>query len=225
MTVLVTGAAGFIGYHIARKLAERGETVLGVDNLNEYYGKDLKRRRLVQLSTFQNFRFQRVDLSERGALEAAVAAADPADPDTATARDKLRLLKGVVYWQMNEGFRARAWAARKGLREVAQGLRETEQRWALVEEAREAVPDRNGEFAARIATLRPRIDGARAQVAAMKTGQAQYLAGIAVRELEAQKSRIDTYLVQARYSLATIYDRASASTTATPAAPATENRP
>jgi tetratricopeptide (TPR) repeat protein len=142
-------------------------------------------------------------------LEALAAAGDPTDPEVAVAREKLRLIKGVTFWQMNEGFRARAWSARKNLREVSQSLRETEKRWSLVQEAREAVPDRNGEFAARIARLRPRIDGARAQVAALKTGQAGFLADIAVRELESQKSRIETYMVQARYALATIYDRAA----------------
>jgi tetratricopeptide (TPR) repeat protein len=141
-------------------------------------------------------------------LEALAAAGDGSDPEIAAAREKLRLIKGVTYWQMNEGFKARAWSGRKNLREVAGALRETEKRWSLVQEAKNAVPDRNGEFAARIARLRPRIDGARAQVAALKAGQAQYLADIAVRELESQKGRIETYMVQARYALATIYDRA-----------------
>jgi len=163
-------------------------------------------------------------------LEALAAAGDAADPEIQAAREKLRLARGVIYWQMNEGFRARAWAARKGLRETAQALRETESRWSLVQEAREAVPDRNGEFAQRIAALRPRIEGARAQVAALKSGQARYLADIAVRELESQKARIDTYLVQARYSLATIYDRASAAVAApgpgaAAAPPTAETRP
>jgi UDP-glucuronate 4-epimerase len=72
MTVLVTGAAGFIGYHVARKLAERGELVIGVDNLNDFYGTELKRRRLVQLSTFPNFKFQRVELSDQSALSEAL---------------------------------------------------------------------------------------------------------------------------------------------------------
>jgi TolA-binding protein len=142
-------------------------------------------------------------------LEALAAAGDGADPEIAAAREKLRLIKGVTYWQMNEGFKARAWSDRKNLREVSQALRETEKRWSLVQEARDAVPDRNGEFAARIARLRPRIEGARAQVAALKSDQARYLADIAVRELESQKGRIETYTVQARYALATIYDRAA----------------
>jgi UDP-glucuronate 4-epimerase len=72
MTVLVTGAAGFIGYHVARRLAERGEAVLGVDNLNTFYGTELKRRRLVQLSTFPNFRFARVELTDAAALAEAL---------------------------------------------------------------------------------------------------------------------------------------------------------
>ncbi len=72
MSVLVTGAAGFIGYHVARRLSERGERVLGVDNLNDFYGKELKRRRLVQLSTYPNFRFEEVELTDQSALEAAL---------------------------------------------------------------------------------------------------------------------------------------------------------
>jgi len=69
MTVLVTGVAGFIGYHVTRRLAERGERVLGLDNLNDFYGVELKRRRLVQLATFPNFRFERVELTDPAALQ------------------------------------------------------------------------------------------------------------------------------------------------------------
>ena len=56
--ILVTGAAGFIGYHVARRLLERGETVLGLDNLNDYYDVRLKKARLAQLKPFKNFQFQ-----------------------------------------------------------------------------------------------------------------------------------------------------------------------
>jgi tetratricopeptide (TPR) repeat protein len=156
-------------------------------------------------------------------LEAAAAAADPDDPETVAAKEKLRLIRGVTYWRMHEGFKARAWAARKNLREVAQALRETEKRWSLVQEAKDAVPDRDGGFAARIAALRPRIDGARARVAGLREEQARYLADIAVRELESQKERIGIYMVQARYALATIYDRASA--TAAPGGAAAGSSP
>jgi UDP-glucuronate 4-epimerase len=68
MTTLVTGAAGFIGYHVARRFADRGERVIGVDNLNDYYSVELKRRRLAQLASFPSFQFRRVELADRKAL-------------------------------------------------------------------------------------------------------------------------------------------------------------
>ena len=72
MTVLVTGAAGFIGFHTTAALLRRGETVLGVDNLNDYYSVRLKEARLAELQRLPNFSFHRLDLSARGALAALV---------------------------------------------------------------------------------------------------------------------------------------------------------
>ncbi len=63
--ILVTGAAGFIGYHVARRLLERGETVLGLDNLNDYYDVRLKKARLAQLKPFKKFQFKKLDLVNR----------------------------------------------------------------------------------------------------------------------------------------------------------------
>ena len=63
MPVLITGVAGFIGFHVARRLCEAGIEVLGIDNLNAYYSVELKRARLQQLSGFANFRFQPLDNS------------------------------------------------------------------------------------------------------------------------------------------------------------------
>jgi UDP-glucuronate 4-epimerase len=65
MKVLVTGAAGFIGYHAARRLAESNRCeVLGIDNLNDYYSVELKRARLAELEKLENFRFLKSDFSD-----------------------------------------------------------------------------------------------------------------------------------------------------------------
>ncbi|MFQ3787552.1 NAD-dependent epimerase [Halomonas sp. A29] len=69
MTTLVTGAAGFIGYHVARALCQRGEVVVGLDNLNDYYDPELKRARLASLATEPGFSFVRLELSDRQGVE------------------------------------------------------------------------------------------------------------------------------------------------------------
>jgi len=67
--VLVTGAAGFIGFHLARRLLDDGVTVVGLDNLNPYYDVNLKRDRLQQLEERQGFTFAEIDLADRDALQ------------------------------------------------------------------------------------------------------------------------------------------------------------
>ncbi len=73
MRVLVTGAAGFIGYHVAGRLLARGDEVIGLDNLNPYYDPTLKEARLARLSSQRGFRFERIDLADRKAMEALFA--------------------------------------------------------------------------------------------------------------------------------------------------------
>jgi UDP-glucuronate 4-epimerase len=68
MPVLLTGAAGFIGYHVAEALLARGEAVLGLDNLNSYYDVRLKQARLRRLNARPGFTFQRIDLADRDAM-------------------------------------------------------------------------------------------------------------------------------------------------------------
>ena len=72
MEVLLTGAAGFIGFHAAKRLLAEGHQVIGVDNLNDYYTPALKQARLAQLADYPRFTFHQLDLSEKGALEAAL---------------------------------------------------------------------------------------------------------------------------------------------------------
>ena len=68
MAIVLTGAAGFIGMHVAQALLARGESVIGVDNLNDYYDVALKKARLARLQQHAEFRFERLDIGDQGAL-------------------------------------------------------------------------------------------------------------------------------------------------------------
>lgn len=74
MHVLVTGAAGFIGSHLAQRLLARGDRVTGVDNLNDYYDVSLKEARLARLTPDSGFRFVRADIADRAAMQELFAA-------------------------------------------------------------------------------------------------------------------------------------------------------
>jgi UDP-glucuronate 4-epimerase len=69
MKTLVTGAAGFIGMHVSRRLLEHGVDVVGIDNLNDYYDVRLKEDRLKQLVPFPNFQFVKLDMADRVRME------------------------------------------------------------------------------------------------------------------------------------------------------------
>jgi len=77
MAILLTGAAGFIGYHTAMALLGRGERVIGVDNVNSYYDVRLKRARLARLGEEAGFSFHEVDIADREAMAGVVAAGPP----------------------------------------------------------------------------------------------------------------------------------------------------
>jgi UDP-glucuronate 4-epimerase len=78
VAILVTGAAGFIGFHVARRLMERGEKVIGLDNVNDYYSVQLKRDRIAkQCADYGDaFRFIEVDFADKGALNRALEGQD-----------------------------------------------------------------------------------------------------------------------------------------------------
>jgi len=136
-------------------------------------------------------------------------AAHPDDPDLAEMREKYRLMKGLMYWRLSASFKARLWNERRSVKELEAELQETQKRSVLVRQARAAVPSNTGAYAGRVAAIRARLDQMQEHVAAASARQNRYLQVLAIRELEAQKLRISTYQVQARYELASIYDHAA----------------
>ena len=131
----------------------------------------------------------------------------PDDPDLAEMRDKVRLIKGVMYWRLSESFKARLWNERRSVKELEASLIETQKRAVQVEQARAGVPTNTGEFADRVGATRARMDDLQARLGALTDKQAHYLQDLAVEELGRQRQRIETYQVQARFELAAIYDK------------------
>ena len=131
----------------------------------------------------------------------------PDAPDVKALRDKQRILAGHLYWQLNDQYPARSWETRKSLRSLNRIVRQAMQRHHRVESAREAVPQQLAEFEGRIAAISPRIDALRGRLSALLDAEQKHVEMLAVRELSLQQDRLETYLVQARFALAAIYDR------------------
>ena len=135
--------------------------------------------------------------------------AHPDDPDVSDMREKHRLMKGVMYWRLSESFKARLWNERRSVKELEGQLKETQKRAVLVKQARAGTPLTTGGYASRVAAVRARIDQLLERMADVSERQNLFLQSLAIRELQGQKQRIETYEVQARYELAAIYDRTS----------------
>ena len=133
----------------------------------------------------------------------------PNDEENAALRDRLRLVKGVLYFRLNDSFKARAWRERRTIKDLDLALHEAQSRWIRVERARKSMPTNTGEFATRIDALQQRIDAIQVRLVDAAQKQNGYLAQLAVHELQGQKDRLATYQVQARFALATMYDRAA----------------
>jgi lipopolysaccharide biosynthesis regulator YciM len=160
---------------------------------------------------------ERAQWAKVRALEGALADASGTDADELqTERDKIHLMKGVVYWRLDAQFKQRSYAERRALRSLDALLNEAQNRWVRVQHARSSVPNNTGEFEARIAALETRIAQMRERLTQSAQQQNHYLEQLASGALLEQKDRLAAYQVQARFALADIYDRAA--TPATPAA-------
>lgn len=142
-------------------------------------------------------------------IQKVLERADPNDPMVQEMREKARLIRGTLQWDFSASYKARLWKARKELRELDVAYKDARRSWVLVDRAREDYPARTAQFAHRVQGLEPRIDRLSTRLASAATAQNQYLAAVAVKELESQKERLAAYSLQARFALASIYDRAS----------------
>jgi tetratricopeptide (TPR) repeat protein len=131
----------------------------------------------------------------------------PDDPDLAEMRDKVRLMKGVMYWRLSESFKARLWNERRSVKELEASLIQTQKRAVQVQQARAAVPTNTGAFGTRVGQMRDRIDDLQLKLELLTDKQDRFLQDLAVQELGRQKERIETYQIQARFELAAIYDK------------------
>ena len=141
-------------------------------------------------------------------LETALAGA-PDTPENAELRERVKLVKGVLYFRLNDSFKARMWQQHRSIKDLDVALREAQSRWIRVDRARKSVPNNNGEFAARVAALKARIEELQTRLAVTQKKQTSYLAQLAIQQLDEQKGRLAAYQVQARFALASMYDRAA----------------
>jgi hypothetical protein len=136
-------------------------------------------------------------------------ALEPPGPEREDAAARLRLVKGVLYWNLAASFRGRMFEQRRALRDLDTLLRTTQNRWERLSTARASVPANTGEFGQRLSAAGEKLAALRERLVVTRGKQNELLAALAVRELAQQKERLNTYQLQARFALATIYDRAA----------------
>jgi hypothetical protein len=156
-------------------------------------------------------------------LQAALRIADPGTATLPDMQDKVRLMSGVLMWNMSANYKARLWREKKEVRELAVATKEARRRHTLVERAREQAPSRNADFKTRVANYLQRGKEMLARCQQVDAEQGQDLARLAISEWQQQQERLAQYTLQAQFALASIYDRASTSPSqGAPAAAASE---
>ena len=169
-------------------------------------------QRLQQIETQQN-PVLLANAEEQGqwqrlqAIKSTVAAL-PQNDQTRQLRERRTRLEGILYWRLNEEYKPRLWEAKRQLAEVAALLEETGENLDALRTADTVTPASFSGFDTRIVDNKARIQELLARTETTHLAQGKLIEQIAVRELKKQKERIDTYIVQARFSLAQTYDSA-----------------
>ena len=141
-------------------------------------------------------------------LAARIAALPPGDQRDALA-ERARLLRGTLAWHLDAEYKLRLSRLRSAMRDTDAALAEVERGYSRVEQAGDIAPRNNTELATRVRELADRMARLQPRIDAAAGAQERLLAGIAVRELEAQKTRLASYATQAQFALAALYDGAA----------------
>lgn len=149
---------------------------------------------------------------ELEAMEPSLAAIG-GQPNAAELRQKQEFFKGLLLWELRRDYRARLWQEKSQLHELERELGQARQRHYSVSSAASGWPEEFAGLSTRIAALEPRVAGLQDQTLLALNDQREYLERVATAALDAQRDRLNTYMVQARFSLASIYDRAAANGT------------
>ncbi|NNF39799.1 MAG: hypothetical protein HKN64_00375 [Woeseiaceae bacterium] len=130
-------------------------------------------------------------------------------PEAAEARAKIRLLKGVLQWDLQRDYKDRLWRVRRNVSQAGEGLVETQRARRQIDQSMRQQPQRFAALDERVAGLEPRIESTKMRLEDVLARQRAFLQSIAVGELQAQRERLSVYTVQARFALAAIYDIAA----------------
>jgi hypothetical protein len=206
--MLANRRAGFNERLVAQQGDVRDADLKRLEDVHERYVADLER------ISVEDDTFALANERERAALERLQRvfeqlkrAGDDAD---AEAVEKYRRLRGVLLWDVHSEFKPRLWEAQQALRATDEQLTAAHRRRDALLRARKTMPKLFDEFAADIVGLGNRIAKAQADLDRAMKEQGDQLAGLAVAELEDQKLRLATYVTQARFAVAQIYDQAAA---------------
>ncbi len=131
-------------------------------------------------------------------------------PGAQELRDKHRLLQGLLSWNLHRDYVSRLWQAKKDLRSLGDSLRTAERAYQHIDAARSEWPGKFAGLSQRIVELAPTVRRLDVQVQQTLGRQTRDLQRLATQELRAQRERLSTYVVQARFALASVYDRTAA---------------
>ena len=152
---------------------------------------------------------QRDLLETIGRLQAMTNKAGAA-PDIAKAKDRVRMLSGLLSWQIYQDEPARAWKIKSALADARENLAQADKRGATIAQFVRDEPKRLDQFDGRVQVVNQTLDALMPKVEALASEQQVVLQNMAVADLFAQKDNLATYLVQARFAVAQLYDQATA---------------